>query len=96
MLYVRKTYYLVCFNHIRQVRTPCFHHPASLHNVVVAQFGIFLVFKAPGALSSAPREPKGTPRPPKAGPGASKNRPKIDAGTHLGAQAAQAVQKVSA
>ena len=93
MLYVRKTYYLRCFNHIRRVRAPCFHHPASLHNVVVTQFGIFPLFRPPGAPLGAPREPKGAPRSPKATPGASKNRPKSDARTHLGAQAAQEVQK---
>ena len=97
MLYVRKTYYLLCFNHIRRVRAPCFHHPASLRNVAVTQFGIFPAFAAARGATrcpkGAPREPKGAPRPPKATPGASKNRPKIDARTHLGAQAAQEVQK---
>ena len=36
---------------------------------------------------------KGTPRPPKGIPKASQNRTKIGAGTHLGAQTAQEVQK---
>ena len=53
----------------------------------------FPLFRPLGAPLGAPREPKGAPRPPKATPGASKNRPKIDARTHLGVQAAQEVQK---
>ena len=44
MLYVRKTYYLPCFYHIRRVRASCFQHPASLRNVAVTQFDIFLAF----------------------------------------------------
>ena len=53
----------------------------------------FPLFRPLGAPLGVPREPKEAPRPPKATPGASKNRPKIDARTHLGAQAAREVQK---
>ena len=94
MLYVRKTYYLPCFNHIRRVRAPCFRHPASLRDAAVTQFGIFPTFPAARGATRCPKGAKQVPRPPKATPKAPQNRSKINAGTHLGAQAAQEVQKV--
>ena len=51
------------------------------------------LFRPPGTPRGTPRQPKWVPRPPKAIPRAPQNRLKIAAGTHLGAQTAQEVQK---
>ena len=51
------------------------------------------LFRPPGTPRGTPRQPKWVPRPLKATPKAPQNRLKIAAGTHLGAQAAQEVQK---
>ena len=69
MLYVRKTYDLPCFNHIRRVRAPCFHRPASLRNVAVAQLGIFPAFSAARGATQCPKEAQRVPKASQSHPG---------------------------